>query len=117
MEHSEEQFDMKTFASHRKADVGLVLVGIIFGTFLDWGVLEIIFFAVFIWSFLGPIAARLLALPAFFFLFFSPALLIMGRADRAEEFAIYAYYFLAMAVIRGIIEIRSEPAEKTPNNS
>jgi hypothetical protein len=28
--------------------------------------------------------------------------------DQAEIYAVYAYYFLVMAVIRGIVEIRTE---------
>lgn len=107
MEQSEKQFDMKKFITRRKVDVGLVLVGIIFGTLLDWDVIEIALFAVFIWSVIGPIASRYLALPALFFLAFTPVLLVLGREARAEEFSVYAYYFLVMAVIRGIIEVRS----------
>ncbi len=30
------------------------------------------------------------------------------REARAEEFAVYVCYFLVMAVIRGVIEVRSE---------
>ena len=108
MEQSEKQFDIREFAARRKVDVGLVVAGIIFGTLLDWDVIEIIFFAVFIWSIVGPIASRYLALPALFFLAFTPILLALDREARAEEFAVYAYYFLVMAVIRGIIEVRSK---------
>lgn len=102
------QFDFKGFIMRRKVDVGILLAGIIFGTLLNWDVIEIAFFAVFIWSIVGPIASRWLALPALFFLTFTPILLVLNREARAEEFAIYAYYFLVMAVIRGIIEIRGE---------
>lgn len=107
MEQSEKKFDIQEFITRRKVDAGLILVSIIFGTLLNWDVIEIIFFAVFIWSIVGPIASRYLAFPALFFLSFTPILLVLDRAERAEEFAIYAYYFLVMAVIRGIIEVRS----------
>lgn len=107
MEQVIKQFDLKEFVMRRKVDVGFVLAGIILGTVLNWDVIEIIFFAVFIWSIVGPIASRYLAIPALFFLSFTPILLALDREARAEEFAVYAYYFLVMAVIRGIIEVRS----------
>lgn len=93
-------------------DVGFLFVGIALGVFLDWNIVEIAIFAVFLWSILGPIPSRYLAWPALFFLSFTPILLVAGREERAEEFAVYAYYFLAMAVIRGIIEIRHEEGEE-----
>lgn len=106
MEHSETHFDLQEFVMRRKVDAGLVLAGIVFGTLLNWDITGIAFFAVFIWSIVGPIRSRYLALPALFFLAFTPILLFLDREARAEEFAIYAYYFLVMAVIRGIIEVR-----------
>ena len=108
MEQDKKQFDIKEFVVRRKMDVGFLLAGIVFGTLLNLDVIEIIFFAVFIWSIVGPIASRYLALPALFFLAFTPILLVLDREARAEEFAIYAYYFMVMAVIRGIIEVRNE---------
>ena len=111
MDQDKRQFDIREFIIHRKVDVGILLVGIIFGTLLNWNVIEIVFFAVFIWSIVGPIASRWLAAPALFFLSFTPVLLLLDRETRAEEFAVYAYYFLVMAVIRGIIEVRSGTEE------
>lgn len=111
MEQSEKKFDLKEFVMRRKVDVGFLFAGIVFGTLLNWDVIEIIFFAVFIWSIVGPIASRYLALPALFFLAFTPILLVLDREARAEEFAIYAYYFLVMAVIRGLIELRGDIKE------
>src|SRR3990167_2654413 len=92
----------------RGMDSGFLLAGIVLGVFLDWNIVEIAIFAIFLWSILGPIQSRYLAWPALFFLAFTPILLVVGREVRAEEFAIYAYYFLVMAVIRGIFEIRAE---------
>lgn len=96
------------FAKRRRVDVGFVLAGILLGIFLGWNIVQVAIFAVFIWSILGPIPSRLLAVPALFFLSIVPFLLLAKMDDQAEEYAIYAYYFLVMAVIRGIIEIRSE---------
>lgn len=116
MEIEAKKFDPRVFVKKRKGDIGLLLAGIVFATFLNWDVVEIIIFAVFIWSIVGPIASRYLALPALFFLSFAPILLAMKREERAEEFAIYAYYFLGMMVIRAIVEIRSgkENEQKSP---
>ncbi len=113
MEQNEKQFDaVLTFVSKRKIDMGIMFASIIFGMFLNWSVIGIAIFAVFIWSIIGPIPSRVLALPALFFLAFTPILLAMGRNAQAEEFSIYAYYFLVMAVVRGVVEVREE---KTAN--
>lgn len=108
METGTAHFDPKAFVIRRRVDAGFLLAGVVFGIALDWDLVDIVIFAVFIWSILGPIASRWLALPALFFLVFTPLLLFLDREGRAEEFAVYAYYFLVMAVIRGVIELRSE---------
>ncbi len=103
-----ERLDFESFVRSRKVDALFVLVGVLLGVFFGWNIVEIAIFALFIWSIVGPIQSRYLAWPALFFLAFTPILLTMNRDTQAEEFAIYAYYFLAMAVIRGIIEVRQE---------
>lgn len=112
-QEEKEMFDVKDFVRRRKVDVGFLLVGIILGVLFGWNIVEIFIFAIFIWSILGPIPSRWLAGPALFFLSIVPILLALKREDQAEEYAIYAYYFLVMAVIRGIIEVRKE--EKVEN--
>lgn len=92
----------------RKKDAAFVLFGILLGVLFEWTAVEIMIFSIFIWSILGPIYSRYLAWPALFFLVFTPILQVLERKEQAEEFAIYAYYFLVMIVIRGIIEIRQE---------
>lgn len=111
MNQNDKRFDVEAFVMHRRVDIAILLAGVFLGIFLDWSVVEIAFFLVFIWSILGPISSRLLAFPALFFLLLTPALLVLDREARAEEFAVYAYYFLVMTVIRGIIEVRAEKDE------
>lgn len=108
MKKKDEFFNIIAFTKNRKMDTVLLLVGIVLGVFLDWTMIEVAIFLIFIWSLLGPIQSRFLAIPALFFLSFTPLLLLLGRDARAEEFAVYAYYFLVMTVIRGIIEVRNE---------
>lgn len=103
--------NMIAFVKHRPADVGFTVAGIFLGVFLGWNIVQVAVFAVFIWSILGPIPARLLALPALFFLALVPFLLAVKMEDQAEEYSVYAYYFLVMAVIRAIIEVRAEKDE------
>lgn len=91
-----------------RIDVAMLFAAVLLGIFFDWGIPEVIIFAIFVGIILRPISSRYLALPALFFLSFTPILLVLDREKRAEEFAVYAYYFLVMAVIRGIIEVRSE---------
>lgn len=92
------------FIRHRKADVGLLFAGVLLGVLFDWNIVEITIFSVFIWSILGPISTRTLAAAALFFLSVVPFLLVLDREDQAEQYAIYAYYFLVMTVIRAVID-------------
>lgn len=108
LKHRAVPFDPQAFFVRRKRDMSILLAGIVFGIALDWMLVDIALFALFLWSIVGPIASRWLAIPALFFLAFTPLLLFLDREKRAEEFAVYAYYFLVMAVIRGLIEARSE---------
>ncbi|MDP2838149.1 MAG: hypothetical protein Q8O53_02630 [Candidatus Moranbacteria bacterium] len=112
MDRIQNQRDfIETFVRGRKLDIGLLGAGILMGISFNWNIVEIAIFLVFIWSIIGPIASRYLAWPAVFFLAFTPMLLFLGRKEQAEEFAIYAYYFMVMAVIRGVIEVRGEKEE------
>lgn len=97
---------MSTFIKERRVDVGFLLVGATLGVFFGWNIVEIAIFLVCIWSIIGPISSRYLIWPALFFLSFTPILLALGRKVQAEEYAVYAYYFLIMVVIRAIIEDR-----------
>lgn len=93
----------------RRTDMLILIGGILFGAYFEWNLVEIFIFLVFLWSLLGPLPSRVLAVPALFFLSATPILLVMERAEQAESFAVYAYYFLVMAVIRGIVELREDP--------
>lgn len=104
--------DVMGFVIRRKYDVAFMIAGVFLGIWFNWTTVEILIFLVFLWSILGPIASRFLALPALFFLVTVPVLLTLKRDERAEEFAVYAYYFLVMAVIRAIIEVRNEGKEE-----
>lgn len=78
------------------------------GVYFDWKIMEIIIFLIFIGIILHPISSRILAVPALFFLVLTPIFLVLKNDPRAEQMAIYAYYFLIMAVIMGIYEVRKE---------
>lgn len=92
---------------HRRVDAVILIAGVLLGAYFDWNIVEIFIFLVFLGSILGPIPSRLLAVPALFFLAATPILIWLAREEQAETFAVYAYYFLAMAVIRGIVELRN----------
>lgn len=104
----EEKFELKPYLTRRNLHIAIVFVALALGIYLDWSIAEVFIFGVFIWSILEYIPSRFLAIPALFFLSATPFLLILERKDRAEEFAIYAYYFLVMAVIMGVREVRNE---------
>ena len=109
MEQNEKkEFDITDFLKRRKGEILFLVLGLFLGIYFDWAAVQILIFLIFLWSLLGPIASRYLAATALFFLVLTPVLLLLKRTERAEDFAIYAYYFLVMAVIRGIMEIREE---------
>ncbi len=113
MEQNEKKSLLPTRFSRQQVLEGtLLMAGAMLGVYFDWNIIEILIFLVFLWSVLRAIPSRYLASAALFFLVLTPILLSLGRDERAEEFSIYAYYFLVMAVIRGIIEIRGEKEEK-----
>jgi hypothetical protein len=99
---------------YRKGDVTVLLIGVLFGAYFDWDLVEISVFLIFLWSLIGPLSSRILAAPALFFLSATPLLLALGKEDQAEQFAVYAYYFLVMAVIRAVAELHLEK-EKVVN--
>ncbi len=103
---------VRSYVASRKIDFLFLGASILLGVYFNWNVVEIAIFTVFIWSLIGPIPSRFLAVPALFFLVLTPVLLILEREDQAEEFSIYAYFFFIMAVIRGIIEIRQGNIKK-----
>lgn len=94
-----------------------LVAAIVLGIYLDWGNLEVLIFTIFIYSIINPVPSRYFAMPALFFICLVPFLIIIERESKAEEFAIYAYYFLAMAAIMGIYEVwMSEKSEVRPGN-
>jgi hypothetical protein len=102
-----EQYVLKQLAQKRMNFMWLFL-GLLLGIYLDWTTVEIIIFLIFLWSILGPIASRFLVVPALILFSLVPPLLYLKREERAEEFAIYGYYFLVMLIIQVIIEFKKE---------
>lgn len=112
MEDKQEKIDeverAKQFFRSRKKDVFFLVASVFFGIFLEWNIVEIAIFTILIWAILGPISVRILAAAALFFLSIVPFLLVLDREIQAEQYAVYAYYFLVIAVIRSIAELKGE---------
>ncbi len=115
MNHSDID-QVRYFLKTRKKDVIFLGIGLFIGIVLNWDLAEIFIFEVLIWSILGPISSQILAGIALFFLASTPILLLFGRDAQAEQYAVYAYYFLVMAVIRGIIEVRGKKNDGVMEN-
>ncbi|MDH4330670.1 MAG: hypothetical protein OEV93_03910 [Candidatus Moranbacteria bacterium] len=103
-----EKINLKKLLVENKKDITLVLCAVALGIFYGWSNMEVIIFALFVSSILKPVPMRFFAAIALFFLILTPVLLILERNLRAEEFAVYSYYFLIMTVIMGLIEIRKD---------
>ena len=110
------------FSSERKFQLKAVLsLLVVIGAFIakqnfDFtfaGALILIYFGLsLIWRLSGRISASL----ALFFLIATPILLMFKNDALAETFAIYAYYFLVITVIRLVFELKNSPKieEKRP---
>ena len=112
---NQSKFNFAQFQSEilSKKWEGLYLViGLGLGLYFNWTAVEILLFLFFLWSLLGPIASRYLALITLIFFSFVPLLLFFKRPEQAEEFAVYAYYFFGMAVLRAILEERERKSAK-----
>ena len=109
--NEEYEQQVQHYVEKRKFDIFLLIIGAVIGVFFNWTIVEICIFLIFLWSFLGPLSSHFLMGGALFFLPFIPVFLLLKKPDRAEEFSVYMYYFLVMAVIRGIIEVRGEKEE------
>jgi len=101
----------KRFFRERKKDAFFLVASVFLGVFLEWDIVEIAIFSLLVWAIIGPISMRILAGVALFFLSIVPFLLVLDREEQAEQYAVYAYYFLVIAVIRGIADLRNEKKE------
>ncbi|MFC1608611.1 hypothetical protein ACFL2R_00555 [Patescibacteria group bacterium] len=96
------------FLKGNRVGLSFLVVAILIGVLLGWTDMEILIFTVFIGIILRPVSSRYLAIPAVCFLVLSMLMMILNNESRADEFAIYTYYFLIMAVVMGFYEIRRE---------
>ncbi len=111
MKQDKNNFDAIVFMQEHKLDGALFVASVVLGVLFGWNIVEVGIFVFFIAVILGYISLRAIGFFALFFLAFTPILLVLGRENSAEEFAVYAYYFLVMAVIRGIVETRENTIE------
>ncbi|MEK9155684.1 MAG: hypothetical protein AAB360_00070 [Patescibacteria group bacterium] len=89
-------------------DLLFVTIGILIGIDFNWSIDNIAGLAFIIWAILNPWSSSRYAKVALYFLCLVPVLLIMGKEDYAEKFAIYTYYFLILAVVMALVELRRE---------
>ncbi|KKQ46229.1 MAG: hypothetical protein US63_C0004G0004 [Candidatus Moranbacteria bacterium GW2011_GWC2_37_8] len=92
-------------------DICLVFIALMIGTYLNLNIVESLIFTLMIWTILNPLPGKYFAYAALFFLSVTPFLLVLDRKVQAEEYAIYAYYFLVLTVIMGIYEMRHKKNE------
>jgi hypothetical protein len=93
-------------------DVFFIIIVIAMGIFFHWKIAEIAAFSLFIWIIFHPISSRYLASVTIFFLVLTPVFLISGKNTIADQLAIYAYYFLIMAVMMGIYELKKNDEQE-----
>jgi len=82
-------------------DVFLVIVAILIGSYLNWEILNIAVFSLFVFYILKPFPSIIFVRLGFLSLIIGIPLLI---TDKAEDFMLLFYYFLALTVISKIYE-------------
>jgi hypothetical protein len=112
MKREIEKINLRKLFSESGKDLALVLAAVLLGVFYDWTNMEIIIFGLFVAAIIKPIPTRFFAFWALFFLALTPMLIFLERRERAEELAVYAYYFLVLAVMMGVFEIRQKKRSK-----
>lgn len=103
-----KSWEIKKMTLKKALNIFLFIVGLAMGIYFQWGIMNTLIFMIFIGIILRPVSSRIMAFPALFFLVLTPFALISKQDILAENFAIYAYYFLIMAVIMGIREVRRD---------
>ena len=93
-------------------DYIILSLSLFMGVYLGWNIFEIVIFLIFIYVILYPVSSRQAVFPAVILLFIAPFFLIFKKDNLAEQVAIYAYYFLIMAVFMGIYELWKGDSEK-----
>ena len=104
-------WEIKKMTFKKALNIGLFVAALFMGIYFKWKIMEILIFLIFLGIILRPVGSRVMAVPALFFLVLTPFALILKQESLAETFAIYAYYFLVMAVIMGIYEVRREKGD------
>lgn len=107
-----KSWELKKMTKMKALNISLFLVALGMGIYFQWGIINTLIFMIFIGIILRPVSSRIMAFPALFFLVLTPLALILKQDLLAENFAIYAYYFLIMAVIMGIREVRRDESKK-----
>lgn len=99
--------EIKTYIYKWRTEV-VLLFGFFTGAFLAWPAVEIAIFLIFLWGVSKSVPSRFFVLPAFSLLAVGPIFLILKNPERAEEFSVYAYYFLVIALVLALREVWKE---------
>lgn len=103
-----KSWELKKITPKKVLNICILLVALAMGIYFQWGIMGTLIFLIFIGTILRPVSSRILAVPALFFLVLTPFALILKRDLVAENLAIWAYYFLILATIMGIYEVRQD---------
>jgi len=103
-----KSWELKKITPKKVLNFCFLLAALGMGIYFQWGIMGTLIFIIFIGTILRPVSSRIMAVPALFFLVLTPFALIAKQDVIAENLAIWAYYFLIMATIMGIYEVRQE---------
>jgi len=96
------------FLFEKYASILFLAIAMFLGLYLEWNKMEVLIFMIFIWIIINPVASRIIIFPALALILLTALLLIFDARLLAEDTAVYAYFFLAMAAMMGIYELRRE---------
>lgn len=108
---SSNQISIKEIFQKNKPEIVFLVIGLALGVYLNWETAAIIFFLVLIHVILHPISSRIFSALGVLSLVIMAFMLFWERESRAEEFAIYSFYFLFLAILMAIFEIRKDKSK------
>lgn len=98
---------LKPYLKKEYIDTIFLLIAITIGIYYQWSLLNLAFFVFVVWLLLNSLKVQSLAKIALFFLILVPISLFLSKDNYAEQFGLFAYYFLILTVIGAIIEIKA----------
>ena len=83
----------------------LTIMALLLGVYLDWSFGNVVIFCVIIYLILCPVSNQIMIGGIALLLFIVTLLLILGKTELADEFAVISYYYLCLYLLSIILQL------------